>query len=254
MCRLAHPQPEVIALQHRFAPKFASSLLLVALFAGCAGGPAPAGDGSQPVGLALSLFNGRDLSGWNGDPRYWRVENDAIVGETTAENPLTQNTFIVWDGEPVENFTLRVDFRLTGGNSGIQYRSRILEGWSAGGYQADMDAANCYTGMLYEERGRGIIATRGQKVVIEPDGRFNVVGSVGDPEALGKAIDMSDWNTYEITAIGNHLVHKVNGRVTVDVLDNQVEERSMSGVLALQIHTGPPMKVEFKNITLTRLP
>jgi hypothetical protein len=246
----------VIALQHRFALHAGLSLLLVLplVSAGCASGAAPAAEGEQPVGRAQSLFNGRDLTGWNGDPRYWRVENGAIVGETTAENPLTQNTFIVWDGGPVENFTLRVDFRLTGGNSGVQYRSRILEGWSAGGYQGDMDAANRYTGMLYEERGRGIVATRGQQVVIEPDGRFNVVGAVGDPAALGQAIDMSDWNTYEITAIDNHLVHRVNGRVTVDVVDNQVEERSSSGILALQIHTGAPMKAEFRNINLTRLP
>ena len=227
---------------------------LALLGAGCASGPAPADEGAQPVGRAQALFNGRDLSGWNGDPQYWRVENGAIVGETTAENPLSQNTFIVWEGDPLENFTLRVDFRLSAGNSGIQYRSEVLEGWSAGGYQADMDFANRYTGMLYEERGRGIVATRGQQVVIEPDGRFNVVGAVGDPQALGQRIDMSDWNTYEITAIDNHLVHRVNGRVTVDVTDNQVEERSMSGILGLQIHTGPPMKAEFRNITLTRLP
>ena len=242
-------------MQHRFAPNAGLPLLLLFLSAsGCAGGPAPAAEGDQPVGRAQSLFNGRDLTGWNGDPRFWRAENGAIVGQTTAENPLSQNTFIIWDGGPVENFTLRVEFRLTGGNSGVQYRSHVVSGWSAGGYQGDMDAANRYTGMLYEEQGRGIVATRGQKVVIEPDGRFNVVGAVGDPEELGRAIDMSDWNTYEITADGNHLVHRVNGRVTVDVVDNQVEERSMEGVLALQIHTGPPMKAEFRNITLTRLP
>jgi hypothetical protein len=228
--------------------------VLVLAVGGCAGGAAPAGAGAVATGRAQSLFNGRDLTGWNGDPRYWRAENGAIVGETTPENPLHQNTFIVWDGGTVENFTLRVDFRLHGGNSGIQYRSHRLDGWSAGGYQGDMDAANRYTGMLYEERGRGIIATRGQKVVIEPDGRFNVVGSVGDPDRLAETIDMDDWNTYEITAIDNHLVHKVNGRVTVDVVDDQVEERAASGVLGLQVHTGAPMKVEFRNIILTRLP
>lgn len=230
------------------------SLALSLVGWGCAGGAVPAGEGSAPTGRAQSLFNGRDLTGWNGDPRYWRVENGAIVGETTAANPLSQNTFIVWDGGEVQNFVLRVDFRLSAGNSGIQYRSRLLEGWSAGGYQGDMDFANRYSGMLYDERGRGIVATRGQRVVIEPDGRFNVVGSVGDPAELGRAIDMTDWNTYEITAIDNHLVHRVNGRVTVDVTDNQVEEREDSGIIGLQIHTGPPMKAEFRNITLTRLP
>lgn len=230
------------------------TLALCLAGSGCASGPAPAGGDGGPTGRAQSIFNGRDLTGWNGDPRFWRVENGAIVGETTPQNVLSQNTFIVWDGGTVENFTLRVDFRLSAGNSGIQYRSRVMEGWSAGGYQGDMDFANRYTGMLYDERGRGIIATRGQRVVIEPDGRFNVVGSVGDPARLGEAIDMSDWNTYEITAIDNHLVHRVNGRVTVDVTDNQVEEREASGIIGLQIHTGPPMKAEFRNITLTRLP
>lgn len=223
------------------------------LAAGCASGPVPM-DGEAAVGQAQSIFNGQDLTGWNGDPRYWRVENGAIVGETTAAEPLAQNTFIVWDGGEVENFTLRVDFRMNAGNSGVQYRSRLLEGWSAGGYQADMDFANRYTGMLYEERGRGIVATRGQRVVIEPDGRFNVVGAVGDPDDLARTIDMSGWNTYEITAIDNRLVHRVNGRVTVEVTDDQVEERSMSGIIGLQIHTGPPMRVEFRNITLTRHP
>lgn len=247
-------------MQHSFVRRVRISsflpltLAIVLSAPGCAGGPLPAGAGGASLGRAQSIFNGTDLSGWNGDPRVWRVENGAIVGETTAENPISQNTFIVWDDGQVENFTLRVDFKLTGGNSGIQYRSRVLEGWSAGGYQGDMDAANRYTGMLYDERGRGIIATRGQKVVIEPDGRFNVVGSVGDPAELGQAIDMSDWNRYEITAIDNHLVHRVNGRVTVDVVDNQPEEREESGILAFQVHTGPPMKVEFRNVVLTRLP
>lgn len=244
--RLAHPVGLALSL-----PLLVG---LAALLGACAGGPAPAEEGTQPIGRAQSLFNGRDLTGWNGDPRYWRVENGSLVGETTAENPLHQNTFIVWEGGTPENFTLRVDFRLSAGNSGIQYRSELLEGWSAGGYQADMDFGNRYTGMLYEERGRGIVATRGQEVVIRPDGRFEVVGSVGDPQELGRAIDMTDWNTYEITAIDNHLVHRVNGRVTVDVTDEQVEERRLSGILALQIHTGPPMKAEFRNISLTRLP
>src|SRR5690606_25585067 len=142
MCRLARSQPEGNALQHRIALQLGSPLLLLSLLAGCAGGPAPAEEGTQPVGRAQSLFNGRDLSGWNGDPRYWRVENGAIVGETTAENPLSQNTFIIWDGDPLENFTLRVDFRMNAGNSGVQYRSEARDGWSAAGYQAEMAFAN----------------------------------------------------------------------------------------------------------------
>ena len=226
------------------------TLLLAALaftLSGCATGPA------HPGGASAEIFNGRDLTGWNGDPRFWRVEGGAIVGQTTPENALSQNTFIVWEAGTIEDFTLRLQFRVTGGNSGVQYRSRVLGGWSVAGYQADMDAENRYTGMLYDEQGRGIIALRGQKVVIEPDGRFNVVGTVGDTAALRRSIDMSGWNTLEASMIGNHIVHRINGRVTVDVTDNQAEEREDSGILALQIHTGGPMKVEFRDIRLTRL-
>lgn len=203
-----------------------------------------------------SLFNGVDLTGWDGNPRLWSVQDGVIVGQTTPDHPAEHNTFLIWKGDPVEDFTLTLDFRLTSGNSGVQYRSRVLdaEGWVVGGYQADMDAENRYTGMLYEEKGRGIIARRGQEVVVEPDGTIDVVGAVGDADSLAARIDTSGWNTYEITVVGNHIVHKINGHVTVDVIDNQVEKRADSGIIALQIHAGPPMKVEFKDIMLKRRP
>lgn len=224
------------------------------LFTGGCAGNRTLESGSTSVGDGERLFNGTDLTGWNGDPRFWRVENGTIVGQTTPENPTRTNTFLIHEGEPVEDFTLTFDFRLTNGNSGVQYRSEVVDGWVMSGYQGDMDANNRYTGMLYEEKGRGIIARRGQRVVIEPDGTFNVVGSVGDPDELAAQIDMSDWNTYEITARGNHLVHRVNDHVTVDVTDNQPEERSDSGLIAFQIHTGPPMKIELRDVELTRHP
>ena len=204
----------------------------------------------------LVLFNGKDLTGWSGDPRFWRVEDGVIVGETTADNPTEENTFLIWEGGTVEDFHLSFDFRLTGGNSGVQYRSKDLGNWAVSGYQGDLDAENMWTGMLYEEQGRGIVARRGQRVVIEGDDStetFNVVGSVGDADSLAAEIDLDRWNTYEIIARGNHLVHKVNGNVTAEVTDNQEAKRADSGILAFQIHRGPPMKIELRDITLDRL-
>ena len=203
---------------------------------------------------AESLFNGEDLTGWDGDPRFWSVEDGMIVGQTTADQPAEENTFLIWKGDPVEDFRLTLDFRMEGGNSGVQYRSQASEDWGMSGYQADMDAENQYTGMLYEEKKRGILARRGQEVVVDSAGDINVTGSVGDPDSLGAQIDMAGWNQYEVIARGNHLIHKVNGNVTMELTDRQVEARADSGMVALQIHTGPPMKVEFKDIMLTRLP
>lgn len=215
----------------------------------CATGERVTDDGGSG---AESIFNGRDLTGWNGDPFFWRVEDGAIVGQTTEETPTHVNTFLIWSGGTVDDFTLTLDFRLTNHNSGIQYRSKVLEGWRVAGYQADMDGANRFTGMLYEEGGRGFIARRGQSVVVEPGGTPEEVGSVGDPDELATHIKTGDWNRFEIVARGNHLVHRINGHVTAEATDNDADGRALSGLLAFQLHAGPPMKVEFKNIMLTR--
>src|SRR5690606_36888037 len=114
-----------------------------------------------------SLFNGRDLEGWDGNPQFWRVEEGAIVGQTTRDNPTRGNTFLIWRRGEVGDFVLRLKYKIEGGNSGIQYRSREASQWVIGGYQADIDASQTYTGILYEERGRGILAQRGQQVVID---------------------------------------------------------------------------------------
>ncbi len=201
---------------------------------------------------SVSLFDGKTLDGWDGDPRFWSVQDGVITGQTTPENPASPNTFLVWRGGTVEDFQLDIDFRLVGGNSGIQYRSKESERWIIGGYQADFDAAGRFSGILYEERGRGIMAMRGKKVEIAPEGEKKEIGEVGDPEAIGKAVKKEDWNHYTIIARGNHLIQKINGLVTVEIIDNQEDKRSMSGLLALQVHQGPPMTVQFKNIQLTR--
>ena len=201
----------------------------------------------------VSLFNGKDLSGWEGDRRFWSVRDGFITGETTPQNPTQGNTFLIWRLGTVEDFELRLSYRLFGGNSGVQYRSKDLGNWVVGGYQADIEAGKRYTGILYEEKGRGVLAERGQKTVVDASGKVRVVGSVGDSEAIQAAIRSEDWNDYVITARGNHLVQTINGHVTVDVTDEAADKRAMSGIVALQLHAGAPMRVQFRDIRLKRL-
>ena len=200
-----------------------------------------------------SLLEGNDLGGWDGDKRLWSIKDGVITGRTTADRPLKANTFLIWREGMLDDFELHFSYRIRGGNSGVQYRSKDLGNWSVGGYQADLEAGQTYSGILYEEKGRGILAERGQKTVVNAAGQVKVQGSVGNSAELQAAIRHQDWNDYVIVARGNHLIHKINGNVTVDVRDNQIEERSRSGILALQLHVGPPMQVQFKNLHLKRL-
>ncbi len=201
----------------------------------------------------VSLFDGKSLKGWDGNPKFWRVQDGTITGQTTANNPTKGNTFIIWRDGKLDDFELRIQFRIVGGNSGIQYRSRELDKWVVGGYQADFDAAGQWAGILYEERGRGILCKRGKKVVIHPDGKLEEVATLTSEEDILKAIRKEAWNEYRIVARGNHLQQWINGVQTVDVTDNQESKRAMSGLLALQLHAGPPMTVQFKDIRLKRL-
>jgi hypothetical protein len=209
----------------------------------------------------VKIFDGKDLTGWEGNPKLWSVKDGAITGQTTAENPAKGNTFLIWTNGTVANFELRCSFRLVPGdaqgfaNSGVQYRSKVVDpaNWVVGGYQADMEAGPTYTGILYEERFRGIMAERGQKVVWDKDGKKQVVGSVGDAAAIEASIKKGDWNDYVIIAQGNHLQQFVNGKQTIDVVDEEEAKRAMTGVLALQLHAGPPMMVQFRNIRLKKL-
>ena len=198
------------------------------------------------------LFNGKDLSGWKGLPQFWSVQDGAIVGETTPTKPTRGNTFLVYQGKPLKDFELTLKARVTGNNnSGIQYRSKVVdqENWAISGYQMDMHPSQNYLGMMYEEKGRGIIAQRGQKIKIGADGKRAIVGDFDKK----KNIKLGDWNTYTIIAKGNVLTHKVNGSTTTEIIDEQNSKRSLSGVLALQLHGGSPMKVEVKDVVLTRV-
>jgi hypothetical protein len=198
------------------------------------------------------LFNGQTLEGWSGNEKFWSVKDGAITGQTTKENPTQGNTFLIYKDE-VKDFELKLKFKIVGGNSGIQYRSADQGNFVVGGYQADIDSGETYIGILYEERGRGILAQRGEKVVIGADGKKEVVGKTGDSKEIAAAVKKEDWNEYEVIAKGNHLIQKINGHVTVDVTDNESAKAKEAGILALQLHAGPPMTVQFKDIQFKEL-
>jgi hypothetical protein len=198
----------------------------------------------------VSLFNGKDLSGWQGDD-HWSVEEGAITGQTTESTLLKYNTFLVWQGGRPANFELRWKYRIVGGNSGVQYRSKVIDEarYVVSGYQADIDSSPRYTGMNYEEKGRTFLAQRGEKVTIAADGTKQPE-TIGDKEELQKKVKNEDWNDYTVIARGNRMQHFVNGVLMSEVIDNQSDKAAASGVIALQLHQGPPMKVQFKDLRL----
>lgn len=215
-----------------------------------------------------TIFNGKDLAGWEGLPGFWSVRDGAITGQTTAEHPLKTNTFLLWKGGDVKNFELHASFRLTGqntqgfANSGVQYRSRIIApaGFALAGYQFDMDLAGRFVGMLYEEQGRGILMRPGETIRVGsmPDGQKKApveVMPVGTkPEEILAAYRIGEWNELVIIAEGNHLRHFLNGKLAADVTDNDPAKGAAAGVLALQLHAGQPMTVQFRNLQLKVLP
>ena len=215
--------------------------------------------GNQPTSESFkAIFNGKNLKGWSGNPDLWFVEDGAITGQTTAEKPIKGNTFLVWTNGNVGDFELRFSYKIStsSGNSGVQYRSKVFDAdnWVVGGYQADFEAGTTYSGILYEEKmSRGIMAARGEKVVWTKDCKKEVTGSVGKSEEIQAAIKQADWNEYVVIARGNHLQHFINGKPTVDVTDECESKRAMSGVLAFQIHAGPPMTVMFRDVRIKTL-
>ena len=200
-----------------------------------------------------SIFNGRDLGGWDGNTKYWTVEQEAIVGRNLADAPLEKNNFLIWRHGLLADFELRLSYKIEGGNSGIQFRSRDLGDWVVSGYQADIDDAGTYTGILYEEKGRGVLALKGEKATRLADGNKELLGRLGDEQSLADAIHRDGWNEYSIVARGNHIVQTINGVTMVDFHDEEEANRASSGILALQVHAGPPMTVRFKDIRLRRI-
>lgn len=211
------------------------------------------GAGQTARAEAKELFNGKDLDGWDGDEQFWSVKDGAITGQTTAEKPAKHNTFLIWKGGKLGDFKLTLKYKIVGGNSGVQYRSAAHKDHVVSGYQADIDAGDPdkYSGICYEEKGRGIFGERGEKVVVTDKGKEKE--KFADAADLAKGIKKDDWNEYTIIAKGNHLVQKINGVTTAEVIDNDPKKAAKEGILALQIHTGPPMTIQFKDIKLTEL-
>jgi hypothetical protein len=201
-----------------------------------------------------SLFNGKDLSGWEGLSENWSVEDGAITGRNTAEAPLKDNTFLVWADGEVDDFRLKLQYRIVGGNSGVQYRSKVLDPklWIVGGYQADIDAGPDHTGILYDEKGRGTLAPRGQRVKIAEDGAKEAE-TFADAAELLKVVRDEDWNDYVIEARGQRLRHYINDTLMSEAIDADRKDSEKRGVLALQVHRGDPMTVQFRKLELERL-
>ncbi len=257
----------------RFSIRVArASLVAVACLSGaCAVRPDASGTTSARADPGRSIFNGVDLSGWEGDPRRWRVEDGLLTGETTAAAPIPHNTFLIYRGAEVGDFELTLDYviRSDWANSGVQYRSvelptdaaGVAGHWIVGGAQADIDEPVTYTGILYGERDRGILALRGQQVEIGPGGAPKVVGSLGDAADLATRIGgKNTWNSYRIRVQGNRATHVINGVTMVDVVDRDAvaiepgaKGARMRGIIALQLHAGQPMKIQFRNIRLRTL-
>lgn len=217
----------------------------------------------------VKIFNGKNLSGWAGDATYWRVENGNLVGEITPSTLLKTNSFIIWQGGSPADFEIKLEFKITkSGNSGINYRSSLITdvNHALRGYQADIDGANRYTGQNYEERARTTLAYRGERVTVDELPNSNdalkdhiknnawlvrtVNGSLGKSDELIKAIKSDDWNICHIVAKGNRLLHYINGVLMSDVTDNDTINRKAAGLIGVQVHVGPPMKVEYRNIRL----
>lgn len=244
--------------------------MAMAVLALLAAGSAAAQRGAQPLNLEdrtgfESIFDGT-MKNWDGDTAFWKAENGALVGESTEANAVTENTFVIWRGGEPADFELKLEFRMNATNSGIQFRSQHLpQGTQAGGasvagrwvlkgYQADIDFNNRYTGMIYEERGRGFLMQRGQAVHIAADGTKKVIGNLErTADELKAIIKPGDWNHVHLIARGSTLINMINGYVTAVLVDDDTKGRSLKGLLGFQIHVGPPMKIEFRNIYLKKL-
>jgi hypothetical protein len=198
------------------------------------------------------LFNGKDLSGWDGDPKLWKVENGIVEGTCEGPGSLSHNTFLIWRGGLVKDFELHATVRVIGdNNSGIQYRSRELPEvgpWVITGYQCDIHPAIEHTGMTYEEKGRGIFGLNGKNVMLDPEGNRWLLS-----EHEPVKVDISQWNEYTIIARGNYLIHKINGKVTSELIDHHKDGRTLEGLLAIQLHQGNPNRVQIKDLRIKPL-
>ncbi|GAB3707749.1 DUF1080 domain-containing protein [Spirosoma flavus] len=255
-------------MKSQFLPK---ALVVAAILTGIAGTTC-FGQSKKPDKEGyVSIFDGKTLDGWDGDPNYWRVEDGNLVGEITPDKLLKTNSFIIWKGGEPGDFELKGEFKIAeAGNSGINYRSDRLTDvpFALRGYQADIDGKNRYTGQNYEERKRTTLAYRGQKTTITPYSGpntpeairsgvksnawtgLNVTGSLGSSDSLKTFIKSEDWNTFHLVIKGNHLQHFINDVLMSDVTDNDTVNGKSTGLLGVQVHVGPPMKVQYRNLRI----
>ena len=204
-----------------------------------------------------SIFDGHSLAGWEGNPVYWRVEEGSLVGEITPATLVRSNTFIIWRGGRPRDFELKLEYRITpAGNSGINYRSvRVADtvtpdnAFAMRGYQFDIDGKNRYTGNNYEEKGRLFLAVRGQVSHVVGGRPPILLSTLGNPTDLESA-QTPGWNSVRLIVRGNLMLHSLNGRLMSVVIDDDVPHRPIDGEIGMQVHVGPPMKVEYRNIRL----
>ena len=196
----------------------------------------------------ISMFNGKDLTGWDCKPDGWWVEDGAITSESTEENPCIKHHYIFWTSAKPADFVLRFKYRLVGGNSGVQFRSERRPEYDVWGYQADMEGGEQWSGCLFQH-DRGGVVMRGYKAIIAPDGTKQEE-EFASPEELQKVIKPGKWNTYEIRAEGPKIALRINGTLMCEVVDNDQVMARDKGVIALQMHPGPPMKVQFKDLKI----
>jgi hypothetical protein len=219
----------------------------------------------------IPIFDGKTLSNWEGDSTYWSVENGCLVGEVTPATILNRNTFIIWRCGAPKDFELKLEYKISkNGNSGVNYRSELIDTipFALRGYQCDIDGQNRYTGQNYEERKRTTLAYHGQKVTVNAQANpkvqgslrnniknnawqsVEITGSLGEPDSLNTFIHDEDWNECHLVVRGNRMQHYINDVLMSDVTDNDSINRSFSGLIGVQVHVGPPMKVEYRNIRL----
>lgn len=201
----------------------------------------------------VPLFDGKSLDQWEGPEKLWRVADGCIVGQSTAEAPIPHNLFLTWKGGEISDFELRLEYWIESGNSGVQFRSRSIGEHRIGGYQADLEAGKNYTGIIYEEGGRGILCARGKKATINAQGEKSETDLTFDAEAFAEKVKPNQWNEYVIRAEGNHITQTINGIVVAELIDEETNKAAAKGLLALQLHAGPPMTVKFKNLRMKSL-
>ena len=201
----------------------------------------------------VQIFDGKTFNNWEGDTSYWHIVDGVMTGIETPDRQLKNNTFMIWKGGEPTDFEFKAEYRISPeGNSGVQYRSEELTDikYALKGYQADIDGANVYTGQNYEERGRGFLAMRGQIATIPTNEKPVITGSVGNSDSLKTLIKTDDWNALHLIVKGNHMQHYVNGILMSETTDNDTVNRKFKGVIGLQMHVMPKMKVEYRNILL----